>query len=139
MSGIDLQRQFLQSATFAVAGASADRAKYGNIVLRAISQLIQADPDRRLFAINPNVESVEGVDAYASLHDLPETPRALSIVTPPAITGRVVQDAVDLGVDRIWMQPGAEDDRAIEMARRSGITVIAGGPCLLVAIKTLGA
>jgi hypothetical protein len=32
------------------------------------------------------------------------------------------------------MQPGAESERAIERAEELGLSVIAGGPCLLVEI-----
>jgi len=32
------------------------------------------------------------------------------------------------------MQPGAESRRAIERAEELGLTVIAGGPCLLVSL-----
>jgi hypothetical protein len=32
------------------------------------------------------------------------------------------------------MQPGAESDRAIERAEELGLSVIAGGPCVLVGL-----
>lgn len=134
---VDLQREFLRASSFAVAGASIDRAKYGNLVLRALVGHAAGDSERIVFPLNPNADSVEGIEAYASIDKLPRVPESLSIVTPPAVTRQIVQDAIQAGVQYIWMQPGAEDDQAIELARASGIGVIADGACVLVAIKTL--
>ena len=73
---------FLESGPWAVVGASTNRDKYGNKVLRAYQQ----NDKTPLYAINPRGEEVEGVQAYASLGDLPEVPRAISIITPPEVT-----------------------------------------------------
>jgi predicted CoA-binding protein len=58
----------------------------------------------------------------------------VSIITPPPVTERVVEDAHSAGITRLWMQPGAESPRAIERCAELGIDVIAGGPCLLVVL-----
>ena len=39
-----------------------------------------------------------------------------------------------LGVRRFWMQPGAENPEAIELAESQGASVIHDGPCLLVVL-----
>jgi predicted CoA-binding protein len=59
-------------------------------------------------------------------------PESLSIITPPEVTRRVVFEAMDAGVQNIWMQPGAQDIRASEAAREAGINVIDDGACILV-------
>ena len=121
--------QFLTGKVFAVAGASNDRAKYGNKVLRCYQQA-----GRKVFAIHPRETSVEGAPAFASLRELPERIDGLSIVTPPAVTEKLVEEAAAAGVKRLWMQPGAESPAAIARAQQLGLDVIAGGPCLLVAL-----
>jgi len=75
---------------------------------------------------------IEGVPAYAKLGDLPEVPHGLSIVTPPAVTEKLVEQCIEAGVSYVWMQPGAESALAIEAAERAGLGVIHGGPCILV-------
>ena len=122
--------QFLDGAPHAVVGASHDRRKYGNKVLRAYLQT-----ERKVYAINPHVDEVEGLETYASLADLPEAVHGVSIITPPEVTENVVGQAVELGIQHLWMQPGAESDTAIALARAAGLRVIAGGPCLLVALR----
>ena len=82
--------------------------------------------------INPRADTVEGLKAYPSLAALPTPVPAISVITPPAITEQVVRDAAAAGVRHVWMQPGAESDAAIKAAEELGLSVIAGGPCLLV-------
>jgi predicted CoA-binding protein len=121
--------QFLSGKVFAVAGASTDRAKYGNKVLRSYQQA-----GRKVYGIHPRETLIEGAPTFARLADLPEKIDGLSIVTPPAVTEKLVEEAAALGVRRLWMQPGAESPAAIARARELGLEVLAGGPCVLVAL-----
>ncbi|HUS38480.1 MAG TPA: CoA-binding protein [Pirellulales bacterium] len=121
--------EFLAGAPHAVVGASQDRAKYGNKVLRVYQQ-----HDRRVIPVHPSAKEIEGLVAYPDLAALPEPIHGISVITPPPVTERVVQQAVDLGIKHIWMQPGAESEAAVEWAEQNGINVIAGGPCLLVVL-----
>jgi len=121
--------QFLSGKVFAVAGASTDRSKYGNKVLRCYQQA-----GRKVFAVHPREKAIEGAPGFATLAELPERIDGLSIVTPPAVTEKLVEEAAAAGVRRLWMQPGAESPAAIARAEALGLDVIAGGPCLLVAL-----
>ncbi len=118
---------FLAASSFAVAGASQDRAKYGNKVFRAL-----VASSRTVLPLNPTAPEVEGHPAFASIADLPVVPESLSIVTPPSVTRQVIQKAIAVGVKNIWMQPGAEDDQASQAARDAGLNVIDDGSCVLV-------
>ena len=129
MSVTDRIQSFLASGPYAVVGASVDRSKYGNKVLRCYQQ-----HGREVYPINARAEEVEGLKAYPSLAALPVPVKAISVITPPAITEQVVRDAAAAGVTHIWMQPGAESDEAIRLAEAAGMAVIAGGPCLLVVL-----
>lgn len=121
--------KFLSADSFAVAGASRDPSKYGNRVLVALRK-----SGREVYAINPSASSVEGQTAYSNLSELPHVPQSLSIVTPPAVTEKIIDEAIELGVRNIWMQPGAEHRAASRRARNSGINVIDDGSCVLVLI-----
>ncbi len=129
---MDLQARiddFLAGRVYAVAGASKDRSKYGNKVLRCYLQhALRAIP------VNPNEATVEGVACVKDLASLGEPVHGLSIITPPPVTERLVEEAARAGIQRVWMQPGAESRRAIERAEALGLSVIAGGPCLLVVL-----
>ena len=125
--------KFLAAQTFAVAGASRDRSKYGNRVFQALVR-----SGRRVFPLNPSAREVEGHLAYATIVDLPEVPESLSIVTPPQITREVIRQAIEAGVQNIWMQPGAEDPVGSKLAREAGLNVIDDGSCVLVLLAIEG-
>jgi predicted CoA-binding protein len=118
---------FLNGSRFAVAGASRDRSKFGNRVLRAyMAAGLTVHP------INPTESEVEGLRCWPRIAALPEPVHGLSVITPPEVTERLVEEAAAAGLRRIWMQPGAESAHAVARAKELGLTVIAGGPCLLV-------
>ena len=85
-----------------------------------------------VYPINPRADEIEGIKAYADLKSLPTVPHGISIITPPAITESVIDEALELGIGHIWIQPGAEHQGAIEEARNAGANVIAHGACILV-------
>ncbi len=120
---------FLDGSPFAVVGASTSRDKYGNKALRVYMQ-----NDRSVYPVNPRAEEIEGLRSYPDLMSLPEKPHGVSIVTPPKITEQIVDDAIQLGIEHLWMQPGAESPDASARARRAGINVIDDGSCVLVAL-----
>ena len=77
----DRIQEFLASPAFAVVGASTDRSKYGNKVLRCYQQ-----HGRKVYPVNPKAPEVEGLTAYPSLAKLPERVAAISvIVVQPAL------------------------------------------------------
>lgn len=121
--------QFLVSPVFAVVGASTNRNKYGNKVLRCYQQ-----NDRSVLPVHPKEPQIEGVDCVASIADLPAEVESLSVITPPGITEQIVVQAAAQGIKNIWMQPGAESPAAVEYCVEQGINVIADGSCLLVVL-----
>lgn len=118
---------FLNGAPHAVVGASQDRAKYGNKVLRAYMQKHMV-----VYPINPTAQSVEGATAFPKLSAVPERLHGVSVITPPHVTEIIVEQAAVLGIQHIWMQPGAESDVAIARAQELGLNCIADGSCILV-------
>jgi len=121
--------QFLSKGPHAVVGASPKRSKYGNKVLRAFQQA-----GRDAYPINPRVHEVEGRTAYPNLSSLPEAVHGVSVITPPHVTETIIEEAGRLGIDNVWMQPGAESEAAIERAHELGMNIISGGPCALVVL-----
>jgi uncharacterized protein len=124
---------FLAEGPWAVAGASSNRAKFGNKVLRTYLQ-----HGMEVYPINPRAGELEGVTCYPDVASLPPGVRGLSIITPPAITEQIVEQAAEAGIRHLWMQPGAESEEAIDRAEELGLEVIAGGPCILVELGFRG-
>lgn len=120
---------FLTGTAFAVVGASRDRAKYGNKVLRVYLQR-----GLTVYPVNPREKQIEGLTVWPDLASLPGPVHGVSIVTPPEVTEGVVEEAAAAGIRRLWMQPGAESPEALRRAEELGLEAIAGGPCILVTL-----
>lgn len=123
----DIQ-QFLAAPVFGVVGASSDPNKYGNKVLRCYLQ-----NDRQAVPVHPREESIEGIPCVASVAELPAE-AAISIITPPVVTEKVVEAAIARGIRHIWMQPGAQSPAAVAMCQEHGVNIIADGSCVLVVL-----
>ena len=128
-TGHDPIDRFLASPAFGVAGASPRRHKYGNKVLRCYQQA-----GRRAIPVNPRETEIEGAACVPDVLHLPDDVQSLSVITPPAVTEQVVEQAIAKGIRNVWMQPGAESEAAVEACRRAGINVIADGSCVLVVL-----
>ena len=121
--------EFLKAQAFGVVGASSDRSKYGNRVLRCYQEHgLKAVP------VNPREKDIEGTPCVASVSDLPDDVTSISVITPPQVTEQIVEQAASKGIRNVWMQPGAESPHAVSFCRQHGINVIADGSCILVVL-----
>ena len=120
-------QNFLEGQHYAVVGASRHRHKYGNKVVRCLLQ-----HGREVSPVNPRADSVEGLQTYAELSEIETPPHGVCIITPPRVTLPVVEQAAEIGLQRLWLQPGAENSAVLDAAERLGLSLISSGPCLLV-------
>jgi predicted CoA-binding protein len=120
---------FLAAPAFAVAGASDRPHKYG---YRCYVCYLQHG--RKAYPVNPRGGEILGNPVFKDLTSLPEKVESISVITPPAVTEALVDEAIATGVKNIWMQPGAESELAVKKAEDAGMNVIYGGPCLLVVL-----
>ncbi|MDE2699329.1 MAG: CoA-binding protein [Gemmatimonadota bacterium] len=121
--------EFLKGKAFGVVGASRDRAKYGNKILRCYLQKGLA-----AYPINPKETEIEGQPCFPDIDSLPEPVHGISIITPPPVTETIIPQAHEAGIQHVWMQPGAESTTAISMGEELGLSVIGDGSCLLVVL-----
>jgi uncharacterized protein len=134
MSKIEpLVQDFLAQKKIAVVGVSDKRETGCNLAYRKFKETGYA-----VSAVNPRLSSFEGDPCYPDLKSIPEKPEAVFILTNPKITEEVVQQCVDLGIQRVWMhclmgtKPGlaasmtSVSQEAVRMCRENGITVIPG-------------
>lgn len=125
----DRIKAFLKGNVFAVIGASQNREKYGNKVLRCYLQ-----HGLKAYPINPKETEIEGQPCFPSLDALPEQVHGVSIITPPHITETLMPQIAKTNTHHVWMQPGAESEKAIALGEELGLSVIGDGSCLLVVL-----
>jgi predicted CoA-binding protein len=104
---------------FAVVGVSRDPIKYGHQVYKDLKEAGYS-----VYPVNPNIDEVLGDKCYHSLSDLPEKPDVVDTVVPPHVTEELVKECKELGIDKVWMQPGSESEQALMFCRRNNIQVV---------------
>jgi predicted CoA-binding protein len=118
-------QDFLAQRTLAVVGASRDGKKFGNKVYKDLIR-----KGYQTYPVNPNAEEIEGQPCYPNLSALPEAVDGVVFVVPPAETEKVVHEAAEVGIARVWMQQGSESVEAIRFCEEKGISVVSG-ECIL--------
>jgi len=122
----ELIREFISQRVWAVVGASLNPEKYGHQIfrdLRAAGYIV--------CGVNPGGGEIEGQRLYPSLASLPEKPAVVDIVVPPKVTEEIVRQCAELGLGRVWMQPGSESEEAIRFCQEKGIEVVHGACAMI--------
>jgi hypothetical protein len=94
----------LPDTTIAVVGATENPSKYGNIIYHDLKA-----KGFRVFGVNPYRDEIDGDPCWRTLADIPEAPTIVDIVVPPKRTLGVLRECLDLGLNTVWIQPGAAD------------------------------
>ena len=109
--------------TVAIVGASDNRARPSNIVVRYL-----VSKGYRVFPVNPSHAGgeIEGLRVYARLADIPEAIDMVDIFRRPDALAAVVDEALALDPKpkAIWMQLTLRDDAAAAKAEAAGVRVV---------------
>jgi len=124
--------EILKSArTIAVAGLSSHDWRPSH----EIAEYLQKQ-GYRIIPVNPNESEVLGEKAYARLEDIPEKVDLVNVFRRPEFVPDLVESAIAIGAQAVWMQPGTVHPKAVERAQAAGLLVVAG-PCIHVEHRRL--
>jgi predicted CoA-binding protein len=111
----------------AVVGVSENPDKFG---YQIFYDLLEAG--FKVVAVGIRGGTVAGENIYKSLKELPSKPDIVVTVVPPEVTDKTVDDAIELGIKEVWMQPGSVSEKAAKKAKTTGIKVTDNG-CFMIA------
>ncbi|HLK21586.1 MAG TPA: CoA-binding protein [Bryobacteraceae bacterium] len=108
-----------KSKTIAVVGLSSKkfRPSYG------VAEYMQAH-GYRVIPVNPNESEVLGEKSYATLEEIPEHVDVVDVFRRSEFVGPIVDSAIRIGANAIWMQEGVEHLDGAKKAREAGLTVV---------------
>ena len=115
----ELIEEFIKQKKFAVIGASDNPEKYGNRIVKNLNAR-----GYEVYPVNPRLKEVEGLACFSSLADIPCEVDVVDFVVPPAVTEEVLKQCKELGLKRIWLQPGSENQLAIDYCRENNLYVV---------------
>ena len=114
-----LVEDFLKQKRFAVVGSFRHKHKYAYQILQTLK-----NRGYEVYPVNQRVKEVEGLTCYPSVKDIPITCDVADIVTPPLATVKIVKECKEKGINRIWLQPGAESQSVIEFCKQNNLKVV---------------
>jgi len=112
---------FFAQKKLAIAGVSRSGKGFGNSVLKDLLK-----KGYEVLPVHPEVEELQGIPAVRSVADLPLGVGGLVLVVPPEESEKLVKEAGEAGIERVWMQPGAESEEAVRICEQYGILCITG-------------
>jgi predicted CoA-binding protein len=74
--------------------------------------------------VNPKYGEVAGVACFPDLASTEPKPDVVVTIVPPVVTEDVMRVCHELGIERVWMQPGSESEVAIRFCEDNGVAVV---------------
>lgn len=119
--------EMLKKKIWAVVGASENTDKFGYKIYKKLKSR-----GYKVYAVNPNYETIEGDTCYRNLKALPELPDVVDMVVAPKHGKGTILEAAELGVQNIWLQPGTYNDELLQLISEKGLNAVQA--CVLVAL-----
>ena len=115
--------------TVVVLGASPKPERYSNQAVRAL-----VEHGHRVIPVHPLLKKIAGVPAVSALSGITGPVNTLTLYVGPERGKELLQDMINLGPDRVIMNPGTESDELEEELNAKGIAVLRA--CTLVMLRT---
>lgn len=115
----DLIKEFMAQKRFAVVGATNNTEKYGHQIFKNLRSR-----GYEVYPVNPGLKELEGVKCYPSLASIPVKVDVVDFVVPPDVTEAILRECQQLGLNRIWLQPGSESEAAIAFCHENNLKVV---------------
>jgi predicted CoA-binding protein len=115
--------------TVVVLGASPKPERYSNQAVRAL-----VEHGHRVIPVHPLLKKIAGVPAVQALSGVKDQVNTITLYVGPERGKELLQDMINLGPDRVIMNPGTESDELEEELNAKGIPVLRA--CTLVMLRT---
>jgi predicted CoA-binding protein len=125
MQKLDSINKFLALKNIAVVGVSSTGKGFGVSVYNHLKER-----NYNVTPINLIGGEVNGEKLETSLKSLKSKIKGIITVVPPVETEKVVREAKELGINKIWMQQGSESLNAIKFCNDNNIDVV-HGECIM--------
>lgn len=115
----EIKKILTQAKTIAVVGLSPKVGRPSNDVARYL-----VDAGYTVIPVNPGQTEILGKKCYPSLLDIPQKIDVVNIFRRSDQVGPVVEQAIAIGAQVVWMQEGIVNEDAAAIARAAGLKVV---------------
>ena len=121
--GVPMEREVAdilrKSKTVAVVGISDKEERDSHKVARYLK-----NHGYRIIPVNPKLTEVLGETCYPDLRSVPDHIDVVDVFRSIDAIPSIVEEAVAVGADVVWMQIGLQHEEAAEKARKAGLAVV---------------
>lgn len=118
-------QNFIEHKRIALAGASRSGNKFGNIAAKELKER-----GYEVFLVHPEAEEIDGAPCYPNLSALRGKVEGVLICLPASQGEAVLREAAEIGVNRAWLQQGAENQELVALGSELGMELVSG-KCIL--------
>lgn len=111
--------EFIAMKNFAIVGVSRSGKKFGNSLLKELSE-----KGYNVFPVNPNAKEINGQKCFNSLSEIDSKIDAVLCTTKPEQTYEVIKDVKNLGIKKVWAQLGAGSEKVAGYCSENDIDLI---------------
>lgn len=115
----DLKCILSNAGTLAVVGLSSKEDSPSHEVAKYL-----LEQGFRVFPVNPGCDEVLGQKCYPDLKSIPEHVDVVDIFRKQDAIPAIVEEAIQIGADNVWMQLGLKHEAAAQKARNAGLNVV---------------
>ncbi len=123
---------FLQQPQIAVVGVSRNKNKFGNTVYHTLKK-----KGIKVVPVNPHLTEFAGDKCYSNIETLPQDVKAVFVNTPPDQTIKIVESALNKGIQHLWLQQGSTDDNVIRYLEGKDVNYISDR-CIMMFAEPVG-
>lgn len=117
---IELKEKTMKMKNWAVIGATNKKDKFGYKIYKRLKEY-----GYNAFAVNPNVEKIDGDKCYNNLNAIEEVIDVVDLVVNASIGIKVMKEIKANNIKYVWLQPGARSQEIREYAENNNINLIA--------------
>ena len=114
-----IEEQLSRSKTIAVVGLSPNPQRDSHRVAKYLQQ-----QRYRIIPINPMTDEVLGESSYPNLKAVPERIDMVDIFRRSEYVLPIVEEAIEVGAQYVWMQDGVVNEEAAARATEAGLLVV---------------
>lgn len=122
----DVKLEMLAKKNWAVVGVSPNENKFGFKVFDALK-----NHEYIVYGVNPRYDEVRGETIYNDLSSIVDKIECINFVVNPKLTYKMIENLEPSQVEYLWFQPGAYDDKVIELGKKKGFHMVHDS-CVLV-------
>ena len=114
----ELIKEFKGHKRLTLVSVTDNPEKHGNQIVKNLKSR-----GCEVYSVNPRLKDLEKFRYYPSLADIPAKVDVVDFVMPPKATEGILRQCLELGLNRIWLQPSSESETAISFYHENNLKV----------------